>query len=191
MTFVIVTHVLICFFLIFIVLIQPGTQGGVGAALGGGGGSTFFGGRGANTLLSRLTAGAAFAFMITCALLAYYSTQRGSVFDNAPEVIAENDEGQAENKDTNTADAVEQKPETNESNTAAAKPAAPEEDKNILDKAGEKLDKAGEKLDAAGQAIEEAAKKGSAAAADVAEKATGVAEKAVDSAEKGLEKVVP
>jgi preprotein translocase subunit SecG len=81
MSFFLVIHVVVCLFIIFVVLLQPGTRGGMGAAFGGAGSATVFGGRGANTLLSKITAGAAFSFMITCSVLVYYSTQRGSVFE--------------------------------------------------------------------------------------------------------------
>jgi protein translocase SecG subunit len=63
--FLVVLHILVCLFLVLFVLLQPGARGGVGAAFGGAGGQTVFGGRGANTFLAKLTAGAAVVFMIT------------------------------------------------------------------------------------------------------------------------------
>lgn len=80
-TFVIVVHVLVSLMLMLVVLLQPGNKGGMGAAFGGAGGSTVFGGRGANTFLAKLTAGAAAVFMITSFSLVYLSSRGGSAFD--------------------------------------------------------------------------------------------------------------
>lgn len=80
-TFVIVVHVLVSLMLMLVVLLQPGNKGGMGAAFGGAGGSTVFGGRGANTFLAKLTAGAATVFMITSFALVYLSSRGGSAFD--------------------------------------------------------------------------------------------------------------
>lgn len=80
-TFVIVVHVLVSLMLMLVVLLQPGNKGGMGAAFGGAGGATVFGGRGANTFLAKLTAGAAAVFMITSFSLVYLSSRGGSAFD--------------------------------------------------------------------------------------------------------------
>ncbi len=80
-TFVIVVHVLVSLMLMLVVLLQPGNKGGMGAAFGGAGGSTVFGGRGANTFLAKLTAGAAAVFMVTSFSLVYLSSRGGSAFD--------------------------------------------------------------------------------------------------------------
>jgi preprotein translocase subunit SecG len=86
----IVLHVLVCLFLILVVLLQPGTRGGMGGAFGGGGGGTVFGGRGANTLLAKLTAAAATIFMITSISLSYFASKSTSVFaDVKPKPAAE------------------------------------------------------------------------------------------------------
>ena len=82
-TFVIVVHVLVSILLILTVLLQPGNKGGMGAAFGGAGGATVFGGRGANTFLAKLTAGAAVVFMLTSFTLVYLSSKGGSAFDRA------------------------------------------------------------------------------------------------------------
>jgi len=64
-TFFTVIHVLLCVFMIFVVLLQPGKDAGMGAALGGGAATSAFGGRGAVTFLSKLTAACAGLFFLT------------------------------------------------------------------------------------------------------------------------------
>jgi preprotein translocase subunit SecG len=60
-----VIHVLLCVFMIFVILLQPGKDAGMGAALGGGAATSAFGGRGAVTFLSKLTAICAGLFFLT------------------------------------------------------------------------------------------------------------------------------
>lgn len=60
-----VVHVLLCVFMIFVILLQPGKDAGMGAALGGGAATSAFGGRGAVTFLSKLTAVCAGLFFLT------------------------------------------------------------------------------------------------------------------------------
>jgi len=60
-----VIHVLLCVFMIFVILLQPGKDAGMGAALGGGAATSAFGGRGAVTFLSKLTAVCAALFFLT------------------------------------------------------------------------------------------------------------------------------
>jgi preprotein translocase subunit SecG len=60
-----VVHVLLCLFMMFVILLQPGKDAGMGAALGGGAATTAFGGRGAATFLTKLTAFCAIAFFVT------------------------------------------------------------------------------------------------------------------------------
>ena len=76
----IIVHVITCLFLTLVVLLQQGNKQGMGAAFGGGS-STVFGGRGANTFLQKLTAGAAGLFMVTSLTLSYLSSRTGSAFD--------------------------------------------------------------------------------------------------------------
>jgi preprotein translocase subunit SecG len=45
-----IIHVLLCVFMIFVILLQPGKDAGMGAALGGGAATSAFGGRGAVTV---------------------------------------------------------------------------------------------------------------------------------------------
>ena len=76
-TFVTVLHVSVCFFLVVVVLLQHGKGADVGATFGGAS-NTVFGARGAATLLSKFTVGAAFVFMVTSISLAYLSTSTSS-----------------------------------------------------------------------------------------------------------------
>jgi preprotein translocase subunit SecG len=77
-TTLIVIHLLVCFFLIFIVLIQSSKGAELGAAFGGSN-QTLFGSRGASTFLNKLTTGVAVAFMLTSLSLAILASQRGSI----------------------------------------------------------------------------------------------------------------
>ena len=60
-----VVHVVLCAFMIFVILLQPGKDAGMGAALGGGAATSAFGGRGAVTFLSKMTAVCAGLFFLT------------------------------------------------------------------------------------------------------------------------------
>jgi preprotein translocase subunit SecG len=65
LTFFTIAHVLLCVFMMFVILLQPGKDAGMGAALGGGAATSAFGGRGAVTFLSKLTAICAGLFFLT------------------------------------------------------------------------------------------------------------------------------
>ena len=82
-TAIVVIHLTVCLFLIFIILIQSSKGAEMGAAFGGSS-QTLFGSRGAATFLSKLTTGAAIAFMLTSLLLAVTSIKRGSVVSSIP-----------------------------------------------------------------------------------------------------------
>ena len=73
--FVVSLHVLLCFMLILIILLQPG-KGDVGAAFGGGASASVFGPRGPANLLSRATTIGAVLFMCTSITLALYSNRQ-------------------------------------------------------------------------------------------------------------------
>jgi preprotein translocase subunit SecG len=62
---VIVVHVIVCFFLIGVVLIQQGKSADLAGTFGGQGSQTAFGPRAAANLMTRLTSWAAAIFMIT------------------------------------------------------------------------------------------------------------------------------
>ena len=70
----IIIHIVVCFALILIVLLQTGKGADMGAAFGGGSSQTLFGSTGASTFLSKATTGAAIVFMVTSLGLAYLST---------------------------------------------------------------------------------------------------------------------
>jgi len=76
-----VVHVILCIFMIFVILLQPGKDAGMGAALGGGAATTAFGGRGAATFLTKLTAFCAIAFFLTSLGLSFVGL-RSSVSDD-------------------------------------------------------------------------------------------------------------
>jgi preprotein translocase subunit SecG len=60
-----VIHIFVALFMILVVLVQGGNQGGVGAAFGGGNTQGVFGATGATSFLGKLTYGAATIFMLT------------------------------------------------------------------------------------------------------------------------------
>ena len=105
-----VVHILLCVFMIFVILLQPGKDAGMGAALGGGAATSAFGGRGAATFLTKLTAFCAMAFFITSLGLSFVGLR------------------------TSAADLIEQKaatapvvPSTGTTPTGQAAPASPTE----------------------------------------------------------------
>jgi preprotein translocase subunit SecG len=86
----IILHVVVCFALILIVLLQTGKGAEMGAGFGGGSNQTIFGSRGAATFLSKITTAAAVIFMLTSLTLAIMTKNRtGSVVrDQAPRAAA-------------------------------------------------------------------------------------------------------
>lgn len=82
-TFILIIHILVSFFLIFIVLIQSGKGAELGAAFGGSS-QTLFGARGAATFFSKLTTVAAIVFMLTSLVLAVITSKGGSVVKRVP-----------------------------------------------------------------------------------------------------------
>lgn len=77
-TLLLIMHITVSLFLIFIVLIQSSKGAEMGAAFGGSS-QTIFGSRGAATLLSKLTTISAIVFMVTSLLLAMVSVKGSSV----------------------------------------------------------------------------------------------------------------
>jgi len=77
-TLVLVLHLIVCIFLIFIVLIQSSKGAEMGAAFGGSS-QTIFGSRGAATFMNKLTTVVAVVFMITSLSLAALSIRRGDI----------------------------------------------------------------------------------------------------------------
>jgi len=71
-----IVHIIVCFFLIAVVLLQSGKSGDLAAAFGGQGSQTAFGPRGAASALSRATTWSAIIFMITSIVLSIYASKR-------------------------------------------------------------------------------------------------------------------
>ena len=84
LTFVTIVHVLLCVFMIFVILLQPGKDAGMGAALGGGAATSAFGGRGAVTFLSKLTAICAALFFLTSLGLSFVGLRSSVAAGPAP-----------------------------------------------------------------------------------------------------------
>ena len=70
---IILIHLLVCFALIGIVLLQTGKGASMGAMFGGAGNQTLFGQTGASTFLGKATTVAAVVFMLTSLSLAVIS----------------------------------------------------------------------------------------------------------------------
>jgi preprotein translocase subunit SecG len=76
---VMVIHVIVCFFLIGVVLLQQGKSADLAGTFGGQGSQTAFGPRAAANLLTKMTAWAAALFMITSfSLTVLYLRSSGS-----------------------------------------------------------------------------------------------------------------
>ena len=87
LTFVSTIHVLLCVFMIFVILLQPGKDAGMGAAFGGGAATSAFGGRGAVTFLGKVTAVCAVAFFLTSLGLSFVGLRKsvaGGLTSNLP-----------------------------------------------------------------------------------------------------------
>src|SRR5512136_952152 len=70
-----IIHVLICFFLVIVVLLQSGKAADLAGAFGGMGSQTAFGPRGSATLLSKATTISAVVFMCTSLALSILATR--------------------------------------------------------------------------------------------------------------------
>jgi len=82
-----VLHIIICFFLIIVVLLQSGKAADLAGAFGGMGSQTVFGPRGTATVLSKATTIAASLFMVTALTLVIRDNNRapstGSVLEHS------------------------------------------------------------------------------------------------------------
>src|SRR6267154_919288 len=76
-TLITLVHIVVCFFIIIVVLLQSGKSGDISAAFGGQGSQTAFGPRGAASALSKATTWSAVAFMLTSITLSVYAARRG------------------------------------------------------------------------------------------------------------------
>jgi len=81
-TILIILHITVCLFLIFVVLLQSGQAADLAGAFGGGGSQTALGMRGAATLLQKLTTVAAILFMLTSLSLGIAGRTDSSVIDD-------------------------------------------------------------------------------------------------------------
>jgi len=88
-TFLVVIHVVVSLFLIFIVLVQGGKGAEMGATFGGGGSQTLFGSRGAATFLGKMTTVVAIVFMVTSMMLAIVSVKGGSLIKTTAPVATQ------------------------------------------------------------------------------------------------------
>lgn len=70
-----IIHVIVCFFLVIVVLLQSGKAADLAGAFGGMGSQTAFGPRGSATVLSKATTIAAAVFMVTSLSLAILATR--------------------------------------------------------------------------------------------------------------------
>jgi len=73
-----IIHVLACFGIIGIVLLQSGKGADIGSAFGGAGSQAVFGSMGTPTLLGKITTGIAIVFTLTSFTLAILGGDRGS-----------------------------------------------------------------------------------------------------------------
>ena len=85
---IITLHIVACFFLIAVVLLQQGKGQDLASAFGGGGTQTAFGPRGSATVLSRATTILAGVFMVTSLTLSLMRPTRSGVLDQVPGVAA-------------------------------------------------------------------------------------------------------
>ena len=69
-------HIIVCFFIIIVVLLQSGKAGDIAAAFGGMGSQTAFGPRGGATVLSKATTWAAVIFIVTSVTLTIFADRR-------------------------------------------------------------------------------------------------------------------
>ena len=71
-----IVHIIVCFFIIIVVLLQSGSAGDISAAFGGMGSQTAFGPRGAASALGRATTWSAVMFMVTSIVLSIFVARR-------------------------------------------------------------------------------------------------------------------
>lgn len=83
-TLLLVIHIILCFIMIFVVLIHRGKGAELGPAFGGGSSQTLFGPRGAATFLNKVATVIAVLFMLSSFLLTYITTRTKSVVSDIP-----------------------------------------------------------------------------------------------------------
>ncbi len=81
---ILTVHILACFFLIGVVLLQQGKSQDLASAFGGGGTQTAFGPRGSANVLSKATTILAGVFMLTSLALTVLRPQSSSLLERGP-----------------------------------------------------------------------------------------------------------
>lgn len=76
-TLITIIHVLACFFIIVVVLLQHGKSADIAATFGGSASQTAFGPRSSQTILGKLTTWSAVIFMLTSITLSIFLAKRG------------------------------------------------------------------------------------------------------------------
>jgi preprotein translocase subunit SecG len=107
---IVLLHIVVCFALILIVLLQKGKGADMGSAFGGSS-QTVFGGAGASSFLTKMTTAAAIIFMITCLLLAFMlgkGKQTTSIMDGVKTTAPATEQSSAPATTQSTAPAGEQ-----------------------------------------------------------------------------------
>ena len=89
-TLVLLVHILVCFFLIVVVLLQSGQAADLAGAFGGMGSQTAFGPRGSATLLTKATTVSAVIFMVTSLTLSIMATRSAGLGATVLEGIPQN-----------------------------------------------------------------------------------------------------
>ena len=74
-----IVHVIVCFFLIIVILLQSGKAADLAGAFGGMGSQTAFGPRGSATLLTKATTVSIVVFMLTSISLSILATRNAGV----------------------------------------------------------------------------------------------------------------
>ena len=127
--FIIGLHIVLCFFLILVVLLQPGKGADFGAAMGGTS-QEAFGAAGSVTILTKITGVVAAMFMATSLGLAWYSNTDGAGGELSPEELEKAASGSSdvatEGEAAPEGDAVPAEEAAPEDNAAPAEEAAPE-----------------------------------------------------------------
>jgi len=122
-TLILIIHVIVCFILIFAVLLQSGKSADLAGAFGGAGSSTAFGPRGSATLMSKITTASAILFMFTSMGLWILSTKGAkSVVRGETAPAAQTAPAPAPKKEEPKAPAATQAPAQPESKTPATEP---------------------------------------------------------------------
>jgi preprotein translocase subunit SecG len=128
--FIIGLHIVLCFFLILVVLLQPGKGADFGAAMGGSS-QEAFGATGSVTILTKITGVVAAMFMMTSLGLAWYSNTDGAGTELSPEELEKAAGAQSEPGEEAAPEAGE------EAAPEAGEEAAPEAGEEAASEAGE------------------------------------------------------